>query len=125
VPIQRNPVAAHRRVILFHHGVGCVPAACEALALRGIEVRAATDFQELAAWLVCWRGSAIAVVQLPPLDTFQATTLAAMRRIDPTIAIAALTPGSTSDQIADEAMQLLAAGRSAAIDEDLPEREAA
>lgn len=125
MPIQRNPVAAHRRVILFHHGVASVPAACEALALRGIEVRVATDFQELAAWLVCWRGSAVAVVQLPPLDTFQSTTLTAIRRIDPSVAIAVLTPGSTSDQVADEAMQLLATGRSAAVEEELPERDAA
>jgi len=125
VSIPRNPDAAPRRVILFHHRVSAAAAACEALALRGVEVRAVTDFQELAAWLVCWRGSAVALVELPALDTFQTTTLAAIRRIDPSVAIAALVPGSTADQLIDEAIQLLSARHQGAVDDELPEREAA
>jgi hypothetical protein len=125
VTIQRNPGAKPRRVIVFHHRVSSVPAACEALALQGVEVRTTTDFQELAAWLVCWRGSAVALVELPAIDTFQTTTLAAIRRLDPGVAIAALVPGSSADQLTDAAMQLLAAGHGPAVEEELPEREAA
>jgi hypothetical protein len=125
MPILRNPFVAPRRVIFFHHRVPSVPAASEALALRGIDVRVTTDFPELAAWLVCWRGTAVALVELPQAEPFQATTLAAIRRLDPSIAIAPLVPGSSADQLTGQATELLTARSGAAVDEDLPEREAA
>lgn len=88
-------------------------------------MRAATDFNELAAWLTCWRGTAVVLVQLPVLDTLQRATLSAIRRIDRSVAIAAVVPGSTADQLVDEALQLLAAGHGAPVEDELPEREAA
>lgn len=125
MPILRNPFVAPRRVIFFHHRVPSVPAASEALALRGIEVRVSTDFPELSAWLVCWRGTAVALVELPEAEPFQATTLAAIRRLDPSIAIATIAAGSTADQLIGEATELLTARSDAAVEDDLPEREAA
>lgn len=113
-------------MILFHHRLAAVPAACEALALRGVEVVAATEFTELSAWLVCWRGTAVGLIQLPELDSLRATTLAAIRRIDPSVAITPLVPGSTADQLVDQALELLAARHApAVVDEELSEREAA
>jgi hypothetical protein len=116
----RNCFAAQRRVILFHHRVSSAPAACEALGLQGIDVRVTTDFQELAACLVCWRGTAVALVELPAAEPFQVTTLAAIRRLDPSVPIAVLVPGSTADQLTDAAIRLLDAGRGAPVEDDVP-----
>ena len=107
--MQRAPIAPPVRLLVYSHDLPSLSSIAEALARRGIEVRAVSDFQELCAWLVCWRGTAAALVEMPGLDTFRETVMGALHRIDPGLAVAPLDRPHTVEQTVQDVMPLLAA----------------
>ncbi|HEU5056105.1 MAG TPA: hypothetical protein VFU21_06255 [Kofleriaceae bacterium] len=109
MPMQRARLAPPARVLVYSHGVPSVPVLCEALAPRGIDVRSFSDFQELCAWLVCWRGTAVALVEMPPTDAFRDAVTGALHRIDPGLPIAPLDPAQPPDRMLRDVQRLLAA----------------
>jgi hypothetical protein len=114
------------RVLVYSHGVSSVPDLCEALARRGIEVRSVSDFQELCAWLVCWRGTAVAIVEMPRTEIFRDAVTGALHRIDPGLPIAPLDPARTADRMMQDVQRLLAADHLPdEVGDDLLAREAA
>lgn len=120
--IERAPA----RVLVYGHRVPSVPALCEALANCGVQVRAVNDFQELCAWLVCWRGTTVALVAMPGIETFREAVIAALHRIDPGLPIAPLDPARTVDSMMGDVERLLAADHMPVeAQENLPFREAA
>jgi hypothetical protein len=100
---------APTRVLVYSHGAPSVPALSQALRRRGVEVRQVGDFQELCAWLVCWRGTAVALVEMPPADTFRDAVIGALHRIDHGLPLAPLDPSRTADQLMRDVRRLLAA----------------
>ena len=112
-----------RLLVYSHHAADALR---DALARRGVEVRSFTDFQELCAWLVCWRGTAAALVEMPAADTFREAVAEALHRIDPGLPIAPLDPARTVDRTLQDAQRLLAADHLPDdADEDALSREAA
>lgn len=97
------------RVLVYNHSVSSVPDLCEALARLGVDVRSVSDFQELCAWLVCWRGTAVAIVEMPRSETFRDAVTGALHRIDPGLPIAPLDPAHPADQMVQDVRRLLAA----------------
>jgi hypothetical protein len=126
MPTERARFAPPARVLVYSHDLPSVPVVCEALAARGVEVRSFSDFQELCAWLVCWRGTAVALVEMPRTDTFRDAVTGALHRIDPGLPIAPLDPAEPPDRVLRDVQRLLAAdhlpGES---DDELLSREAA
>jgi hypothetical protein len=112
-----------RLLVYSHHAADALR---DALARRGVEVRSFTDFQELCAWLVCWRGTTAALVEMPAADTFREAVAGALHRIDPGLPIAPLDPARTVDRTLQDAQRLLAADHLPDdADEDVLSREAA
>jgi hypothetical protein len=126
MPTERARLAPPARVLIYSHRVLSVPALCEALTRRGVEVRAVSEFMELCAWLVCWRGTAVALVEMPRADTLRQAVMGALLRIDPGLPIAPLDPARTPDQMMRDVQRLLAADHLAdEADDELSSRDAA
>lgn len=124
--MQRAELAPPPRLLAYSHDLPSASALSEALARRGVEVRAVSDFQELCAWLVCWRGTAVALVEMPRADTFREAVVGALHRIDPGLPVAPLDPARTTAEMTQDVFRLLAADHlSDDADEDLSAREAA
>lgn len=125
--MQRAPFAPPPpRVLVYSHRDPAAAAVRDALARRGVEVRSVNDFQELLAWLVCWRGTAVALVELPATGSFRDAVTGALRRIDRGLPIALLDPLHATDRTIREVQRLLAADH--LLDEaedDLSRRDAA
>jgi hypothetical protein len=124
--MQRAEFAPPARVLTYSHDLPFASTLSEALAPRGVEVRAVSDFQELCAWLVCWRGTAVALVEMPRPDTLREAVMGALHRIDPGLPVAPLDPARTTAQMTQDVFRLLAADHlSDDANDDLSSREAA
>lgn len=124
--MQRAEIARPTRLLAYSHNQPSASALSEALARRGVEVRAVSDFQELCAWLVCWRGTAVALVEMPGADTFRQAVMGALHRIDPGLPVAPLDPALPTDRMTEDVLRLLAADHLPDdADGDLSDREAA
>jgi hypothetical protein len=123
--MQRAQFAPPARVLVYSHNLPSASTLSEALARRGVEVRAVNDFQELCAWLVCWRGTAVALVELPRIDTFRETVMGDLHRLDPGLPVAPLDPAHTEEEMMHDVLPLLAADHLPDdADDDLSSREA-
>lgn len=69
----------------------------ETLTSLGVEVRAATSFQELSALLLCWRDRTVLLIEPPPIATFRRAVLESIRRLAPTIPVVALVSALTAE----------------------------
>ncbi len=124
MPLQRARLAPPARVLIY--GASIPSTLSEALAAGGVDVRSVSDFQDLCAWLVCWRDTAVALVDMPRADILRDAVTHALRRIDPGLPIAPLDPTATSEQLTQSVRRLLAAQRLPAdAADELPTREAA
>ena len=94
-----SPARAERpmRVVLYQQQLASANGLRELLVRRGLEVRTAGMFNDLAGWLMLYGESTVLVLELPAIDTFRRAVLKEVRRLAPGIGVVALAKAVTPE----------------------------
>jgi DNA-binding NarL/FixJ family response regulator len=106
--VPTEAMAVRRGILLQIDAPVVTKALREVLADAGYDVHAASQFKDLAAWLLLHRDATL-VIALPAIDFFRKAVLREVKRLSPTVRIIALAPSVTID-VERDAQEANAAG---------------